>query len=148
MIKVLVADDHPVVRDGLRALFAEYPNIELIGEARAGGSDQGGGDRQTGRDHHGPRYAGHRRVQCDRRDQSGGSRGRGARLTMSDDDVTVTKAMRSGARGYLLKERRRRRYYGRSRRSLTASESLDLPWPSGSGLDLVPHRQTRIHSLS
>ena len=34
MIKVLVADDHPVVRDGLRALFAEYPNIELIGEAR------------------------------------------------------------------------------------------------------------------
>ena len=35
MIKVLVADDHPVVRDGLRA-FAEYPNIELIGEAATG----------------------------------------------------------------------------------------------------------------
>jgi DNA-binding NarL/FixJ family response regulator len=33
MIKVLVADDHPVVRDGLRALFAEYPNIDVIGEA-------------------------------------------------------------------------------------------------------------------
>jgi DNA-binding NarL/FixJ family response regulator len=31
MIKVLVADDHPVVRDGLRALFAEYPSIDLIG---------------------------------------------------------------------------------------------------------------------
>jgi DNA-binding NarL/FixJ family response regulator len=36
MIKVLVADDHPVVRDGLRALFAEYPTIELIGEAATG----------------------------------------------------------------------------------------------------------------
>ena len=36
MIKVLVADDHPVVRDGLRALFAEYPNIDLIGEAATG----------------------------------------------------------------------------------------------------------------
>ena len=33
MIKVVVVDDHPVVRDGLRALFAEYPEIELIGEA-------------------------------------------------------------------------------------------------------------------
>jgi DNA-binding NarL/FixJ family response regulator len=36
MIKVLVADDHPVVRDGLRALFAEYPNIDVIGEAETG----------------------------------------------------------------------------------------------------------------
>jgi DNA-binding NarL/FixJ family response regulator len=36
MIKVLVADDHPVVRDGLRALFAEYPSIDLVGEAATG----------------------------------------------------------------------------------------------------------------
>jgi CheY-like chemotaxis protein len=36
MIKVLVADDHPAVRDGLRALFAEYPSIDLIGEAATG----------------------------------------------------------------------------------------------------------------
>ena len=36
MITVVVADDHPVVRDGLRALFAECPDIELIGEAATG----------------------------------------------------------------------------------------------------------------
>ena len=36
MIKVLVADDHPVVRDGLRARFAEYPSIDLVGEAATG----------------------------------------------------------------------------------------------------------------
>ena len=80
MIKVLVADDHPVVRDGLRALFAEYPNIELIGEAATG--------REAIKaavidkpdviimDLAMPDTDG---FSCYRRDQSGGSRGGGAR---------------------------------------------------------------------
>lgn len=49
MIRLLIADDHPVVRAGLLALFAAEPGIELRGEAataedavaavRAGGID-------------------------------------------------------------------------------------------------------------
>ena len=35
-IRVLVADDHPVVRDGLKALIATEPNMEVIGEASDG----------------------------------------------------------------------------------------------------------------
>ena len=35
-IRVLVADDHPVVRKGIRALLAECEDIELIGEASDG----------------------------------------------------------------------------------------------------------------
>jgi DNA-binding NarL/FixJ family response regulator len=35
-IRVIVADDHPVVRDGLRALIEASPGIELIGEATNG----------------------------------------------------------------------------------------------------------------
>ena len=104
MIKVLVADDHPVVRDGLRALFAEYPNIDLIGEAGTGREaikaavidkpdviimdlampDTDGFSATSEINRVAPEVA----VLV---------------LTMSDDDITVTKAMRAGARGYLLK---------------------------------------------
>ena len=104
MIKVLVADDHPVVRDGLRALFAEYPDIVLIGEAASGREaikaavidkpdviimdlampDTDGFSATAEISRVAPEIA----VLV---------------LTMSDDDLTVTKAMRAGARGYLLK---------------------------------------------
>ena len=36
MIRVMVADDHPVVRDGLRALFEQLPDMELVAEAATG----------------------------------------------------------------------------------------------------------------
>jgi DNA-binding NarL/FixJ family response regulator len=36
MIRVLVADDHTLVRDGIRALLATAPDIELAGEAADG----------------------------------------------------------------------------------------------------------------
>jgi DNA-binding NarL/FixJ family response regulator len=104
MIKVLLADDHPVVRDGLRALFAEYPNIDVIGEADTGREaikaavldkpdviimdlampDTDGFTATAEINRVAPEVA----VLV---------------LTMSDDDITMTKAMRSGARGYLLK---------------------------------------------
>jgi NarL family two-component system response regulator LiaR len=35
-IRVLIVDDHPVVRKGTRALFDEVPDIEVIGEAADG----------------------------------------------------------------------------------------------------------------
>jgi NarL family two-component system response regulator LiaR len=35
-IRVLIADDHAVVREGLRALMATEPGMELVGEAKDG----------------------------------------------------------------------------------------------------------------
>jgi len=35
-IRVLIADDHPVVRDGLRGLFAGDPGFEVVAEAENG----------------------------------------------------------------------------------------------------------------
>ena len=35
-IKLLIADDHPVVRDGLSAMFAREPGFEVLGEASDG----------------------------------------------------------------------------------------------------------------
>ncbi|MGA8709601.1 MAG: response regulator transcription factor, partial [Steroidobacteraceae bacterium] len=36
MIRVLIADDHPLVRAGLRQLLSEDPNVAEIGEAGSG----------------------------------------------------------------------------------------------------------------
>jgi DNA-binding NarL/FixJ family response regulator len=35
-IKILLADDHKIVRDGLRALIAKYPDMEVVAEAADG----------------------------------------------------------------------------------------------------------------
>jgi len=32
-IKILVADDHPLIRDGLRTLLSTEPDLDLVGEA-------------------------------------------------------------------------------------------------------------------
>ncbi|MFB7947791.1 response regulator transcription factor, partial [Kitasatospora phosalacinea] len=36
MIRVLVVDDHPVVRRGLRAVVEELPEVTAVGEAADG----------------------------------------------------------------------------------------------------------------
>ena len=35
-IRVLIADDHPVVRAGLQGMLASQPDFELVGEAATG----------------------------------------------------------------------------------------------------------------
>jgi len=35
-LRVLIADDHPIVRAGVRSLFAGQPGIEVVGEAATG----------------------------------------------------------------------------------------------------------------
>ncbi len=36
MIRLLLADDHPVVREGLRRIIADYPEMTVVGEATSG----------------------------------------------------------------------------------------------------------------
>ena len=35
-VKVLIADDHPVVRQGLKQMLSSDPELEVVGEARDG----------------------------------------------------------------------------------------------------------------
>jgi DNA-binding NarL/FixJ family response regulator len=37
-VRVLLADDHAVVREGLKALVGGHPNFEVVGEAADGPS--------------------------------------------------------------------------------------------------------------
>lgn len=36
MIHILIADDHPIVRDGLRAVLSTQPDFSVVGEAESG----------------------------------------------------------------------------------------------------------------
>ena len=59
MIRLLIADDHPVVRDGLRGMLAGQPDFEVVGEAGGRrGRGQPGGRAGAGRGPDGPAHAG------------------------------------------------------------------------------------------
>lgn len=104
MIRVAVADDHPVVRDGLRALFDSLSDMELVAEAGTG--------REAIRvavttrpdvlvmDLRMPDVDG---IAATAEITRGAPEVAVLVLTMFDDDESVFAAMRAGARGYLVK---------------------------------------------
>lgn len=104
MIRVLVADDHPVFLEGLRLLLDSAPGLEVVGAAPDGAAllalaAQASYDVVV--------------VDLDMPGLDGASATRellalrpGAKvlvLTMHDDEASVQRALRAGARGYLLK---------------------------------------------
>ena len=103
-IRVVVADDHLVVREGLRSLLRSLPSIELVAEAADGA--QAIAAARTHRpdvvlmDLHMPGVDG---ITATRR-LTGELPGVGVLvISMLEDDASVFAAMRAGARGYLLK---------------------------------------------
>ncbi len=104
-IKLLIADDHPVVRDGLSSMFARDPEFEVLGEASDGAEAiqlalvlkpdvilmdlrMPGMDGLTAITELGKR----------------GSPARVLVLTTYDTDSHVLPAIEAGATGYLLKD--------------------------------------------
>ena len=103
-IRVVLADDHPVVRRGLRALLDSLPDYEVVAEASDGASAVR--EAQLTR----PdvvlmdvKMPGTDGLEATRRIVSSLPGTAVLVLTMSDDDDTILSAMRAGARGYLLK---------------------------------------------
>jgi DNA-binding NarL/FixJ family response regulator len=103
-IRVLVADDHPVVRRGMTALLASLDGVEVVAEAATGADALR--EAQLTRpdvvvmDVQMPAMDG---VEATRRLATVMPDVAVLVLTMFEDDETVLSAMRAGARGYLLK---------------------------------------------
>jgi DNA-binding NarL/FixJ family response regulator len=103
-IRVLLADDHPVVRRGLAALLGTLDDFEVVGEA----ADGEAAVRETQltkpdvvlMDVRMPGIDG---VEATRRIRKAVPETAVLMLTMYDEDATVFTAMQAGARGYLLK---------------------------------------------
>ena len=103
-IRVLIVDDHPMMRDGLRALIDSLPGVEVAGEAADG--DEARKQAQLLQpdvvlmDLHLPGTTG---VDAIRAILRAVPETRGLVLTMFADDDSVFAAMRAGASGYLVK---------------------------------------------
>lgn len=103
-LRVLVADDHPMFRDGLRALLASTPDAELVGEAISGEEAVSlAADLQPDVILMDVQMPGMDGIEATRRVVQDSPHVRVLVVTMFEDDATVFKAMRAGARGYLLK---------------------------------------------
>ncbi len=103
-IRVLVADDHPVFRYGMRAILASEPDTELVGEATSGEEAvELALELRPGvilMDLNMPRVNG---IEATRRILEKIPDTGILMLTMFEDDDSVFAAMRAGARGYVLK---------------------------------------------
>lgn len=103
-IRVLVVDDHPVYRDGLRALLTSIPDIEFGGEAGTGEEAVAlATSAQPDVVLMDIKMPGMNGIEATRRITPSSPHVAIVMLTMFEDDSSVFAAMRAGARGYLLK---------------------------------------------
>jgi DNA-binding NarL/FixJ family response regulator len=105
LIRVLLADDHPVVREGLRGMLAAEPDLAVVAEASSGNEAAAlalASDpdvilmdlRMPGGDG----------VDAIARLQTDGSKAKVIVLTTYDTDADILRAVEAGATGYLLKD--------------------------------------------
>jgi two-component system, NarL family, response regulator DegU len=104
-IRVIVADDHPVVRHGLRSMLELEPGLEVVGEARDGQELLREVEEKK------PdvvlvdlRMPGMGGIEAVRRILASGSGARLVALTAYDEEEYMLEAVRAGVNGYLLKE--------------------------------------------
>jgi DNA-binding NarL/FixJ family response regulator len=104
-IRLLIVDDHPVVRDGLRGAFTGDPDFEVVGEARNGVEALAKVERLGAdvvlMDLRMPEMGGVEAIDRLRRSDPAV---RVLVLTTFDTDKDVLPAIEAGATGYLLKD--------------------------------------------
>ena len=103
-LRIFVADDHAVFRQGLRALLDSEPDLELAGEAATGREAiEGIADALPDVVLMDIQMPGINGIEATRRILEANPRVGIVVLTMFEDDESVFAAMRAGARGYVLK---------------------------------------------
>lgn len=104
-LRIVIVDDHPMFRYGIRTLFSTTPDLEVVGEAANGEEAIAIASSLS------PdvmlmdiRMPGMSGVEVTRRMSAKSPSTRILMLTMFEDDASVFTAMRSGAKGYVLKD--------------------------------------------
>ena len=126
-IRLLVADDHPMLREGLVAVLGTQPDFEVVGEAADG--DEVVRIAESLRpdvillDLEMPGTDG---VAALERLREAGSTARTVVFTAYDTDERILGSLRAGARGYLLKGASRQEIFG-AIRTVHAGGSLLQP---------------------
>ena len=104
VIRVMIVDDHPVVRQGVRSLLANHPDIQVIGEAESAASLfaalNGNPPDVILLD---VRMPGQNGIEIAQRLKRERANIRLIILTTYEDDEYLFGALRAGADGYLLK---------------------------------------------
>jgi len=104
-VRVVLADDQPLVRSGLRVIMADYPDLEVVGEAATGAEAV-----QLVRDDSPDvvvmdiRMPGMDGIEATRLITAGPATTRVLVLTTFDEDDHVYGALRAGASGFVVKD--------------------------------------------
>ena len=105
MIRILIADDHTVVRDGLRALLERQPDMEVVAEAGDGRECVQLAEKHLPdlimMDVAMPEMNG---IEAARRILAATTATAVVMLSMHQDESYVLRSLRAGAKGYLLKD--------------------------------------------
>jgi DNA-binding NarL/FixJ family response regulator len=119
-LRIVIADDHPLYRSGLRTLLASQPDLDLIGEAATGEEAiELAATSAPGvvlMDITMPGIGG---IEAVRQLTTANPQVAVLMLTMLEDGPSALAALQAGARGYLVKAPPAARYYGQS-----------VPWPA------------------
>jgi DNA-binding NarL/FixJ family response regulator len=145
VIRILLADDHPVVREGLRGMLSTEPGLEVVGEAGSGPQAEalsaslrpdivlmdlrmpdGGG------------------VESIVRMTAAGLPCRVIVLTTYETDADILRAVEAGAAGYLLKDLTRAELTG-AVRAAARGETVLAPSVAARLVDQLRSRPERPH---
>lgn len=136
-IRVLIVDDHTVVRDGLSSMLGREPDFDVVGEAKDGHEAIAKAlalrPDVVLMDLRMPELDG---VEAMRQIGVQGSATNFLVLTTFDTDDYIFKAIEAGARGYLLKDASREELF-RAVKAIAKGESLIQPAIAARVLDRV-----------
>jgi len=126
-IRILITDDHPVVREGLAGMLAAQPDFEVVGEAADGESavalHQTLSPDVTLMDLRMPGLDGVGAIEAIKARRPSANI---LVLTTYDSDADILRAIEAGATGYLLKDTPREELF-RAIRAAAAGESVLAP---------------------
>ncbi|WP_310723023.1 response regulator transcription factor [Streptomyces sp. N2A] len=104
-VRVLLADDQPLVRSGLRVIMADHPDLEVVGEAATGSEAvRLVGDLRPDVVVMDIRMPGMDGIEATRLITAGPATTRVLVLTTFDEDDHVYGALRAGASGFVVKD--------------------------------------------